>query len=152
MPAQYTAQKLRSRLLARVVSFAPGGVNPTIVDLVPGSSDELIPIKDLAGNFAAVMTRITGTGNTDAFEIIVATDADGTGATVVVAHAAPTGQNAVGDQLVLECDVDQMREVLATATHVGVRAELATGTDVNAVAVIAETRFQYSGLTADFIS
>lgn len=151
MPAQYTAQRLRSRLFSRTVTFAPAGVNPTIVDLDPSSSAELIPIKDLQ-SLMVVMTRITGVGNTDAFEIIAATDADGTGAVVVVAHAAPTGQNAVNDQLVLECDVEQVKEVLATATHVGVRAELATGTDVNAVSIVAEQRFQYSGLTADFIS
>ena len=151
MPATYTAEHLGSRLLARTVPFAPGGVNPTIVDLVPGSTDELIPVKDIS-RLLVVMTRITGTGNTDAFEIIAGTDGDGTGATVVATHAAPTGQNAVGDQLVLEVDMQQVHEVLATATHVGVRAELATGTDVNAVSIVATPRFPRGGLTADFIA
>lgn len=151
-PATYAAEHLFARMDWRSVQFAPGGVNPVIVDLDPATTGELLEIKEFR-RFAAMLMRSVGTGDVDAFEIIAATDADGTGATVVVAHALASPVDAVNDRIVLECDVEQVREVLATATHVGVRAELATGTDTCAIGFVrADPYYPHGGLTADYIA
>lgn len=152
MAATYTADHLRSNALRRMVDFDPDATTATIVDLVPGSNDELIPIKDYR-KFLFGLFRSVGTGSVTSFEVIAATDADGTGATAVVAHAIGSAPNAVGDTIWLECNVEQIHEVLSTATHVGVRIALVTATDECVVSVEAsEPVFPRASLTADYIS
>jgi hypothetical protein len=80
-------------------------------------------------------------------------DAAGTTPTTVVSHAVGSNPDAVGDYLVLECDVEQIRDALATATHIGVTLDLVTASDE---AVIyferADPIYQYADLTADYVS
>jgi hypothetical protein len=53
----------------------------------------------------------------------------------------------------LECTVEQIREVLSTATHVGVLVNLVTSTDEGACTFIrADPVYPRTGLTADYIS
>lgn len=148
----YTAQHITSRTNKRMVPFDPDSADPVIVDLDPTSAAELLPLSDGFRRFCAGLMRTIGTGNVDAFQIIAAKDGDGTGATVVVEHAAPTWANAEGDTLWLECDADQVREALADATHIGVRVELATATDECTIFFErADPLFAHGGLTADYI-
>lgn len=152
MAATSTAETLRSRSLRRMVDFDPDATTATIVDLVPGSNDELIPIEEYR-KFLFGLFRSVGTGSVTSFEVIAATDADGTGATAVVSHAIGSAPNAVGDTIWLECNVEQVHEVLSTATHVGARIALVTATDECVVFVEAtEALYPRTGLTADYIS
>ena len=149
----YTAQHLNSRTNARLRPFDPDSVDPVIVDLDPTGDGECLALADGFQRFRAGLMRTVGTGNVDAFQIIAATDADGTGATVVVAHSGPTVANAEGDTLWLECDADQVKEALATATHIGVRVELATATDECTVFFErADPTFATGDLTADYVA
>jgi hypothetical protein len=157
MPATYAAQHFFSRLAWKTVEFDVTTTDATVADLgtPQAGTDKLLSLTANGGllRLAVKLLKTVGTGNTDGFEIIAATNAAGTGSpTVVVAHAAPTGQNAVGDYMVLEVDINQIREVLATATHVGVRLEPATNTDEFVISAIAEYAHKFPGLTADFIS
>lgn len=158
MPATYRAEHFSSRLKIWSVELDDSGAStdPVVVDLgqPQGGGLKLIPIARLR-RFAALLMKTVGTGNTDEFSIIAATNADGTGSPTVVdqiATAVAVTQNAVGDNLFLEVDVDQIREVLPTATHVGVRVELATGTDEMVVTAIAEYMDQAAGLSANYIA
>jgi len=153
MPATYSAEYLFSRSERRMVDYdIDDALNVVDLGQPQGASLKCLPIANFR-RFAAALFRSVGTGSVVAFEIVGATAADGTGATIVVAHAIGSAPNAVGDTIWLECDVDQVHEVLATATHVGVRVDLSTTTDE---AVIfferAEAMFPRAGLTADFIS
>lgn len=159
MPATYSAEHYTSRERNVYAEFDVTTTDSTVADLGQGfgSTDNLL---DLAANggllrFYAALIKTVGTGNTDEFSIIAATNAAGTGSpTVVVQVATATAQtqNAVGDVLVLECDIEQIREVLPTATHVGVRLEPATNTDEFVIHAKAEYVHQYAGLTANFIA
>ena len=154
MVATSTAHKLMANLACKMVSFIPGSADKEIVDLVPGTSDECLPIAR-SRRFLFGIMLVTGGATPDEieeFEIIAATDADGGGAVVVVAHAIGTAANLIGDTLWLEADVENIREVLATATHVGVRAELVASTDECALTVIEQRIEQEAGLTADYIA
>lgn len=153
MAATYTAQKALSRAARVMVDFDPDATTAVIADLDKSGSGELFAISDGYRRFVAGLVHTVGTGNVDAFQIIAATDADGTGATVVVEHAFGSEANAVGDTVWLECDIAQVKEVLATATHIGVRATLATATDECIIYFErSDATFERSGLTADFIS
>jgi hypothetical protein len=151
MPATYTAQHLRSRAARVIVEHDVASADdPQVVALTPTA--DCFAITDGYRRFLAGLFRSVGTGNIDAFEIIAATDAAGTGATVVVEHAFATEADAVGDFVWLECDIEQVLEVLATATHVGVRIEQATAGDECIVYFErAEPTFAYTDLTADTI-
>ncbi len=102
--------------------------------------------------FLARLMRTIGTSATT-FDIAVATDSSGTGALAVVTHAVGSEPNAVGDELFLECSVENMRETLATATHWSARISVATNTDEMVVTTIeANPQHPRTGRTADIIS
>lgn len=154
----YTAERLFSRFKIWSVELDDPGAStdPVVVDLgqPQGGGLKLIPVARLQ-HFAAILFKSVGTGNTDEFSIIAATNAAGTGSPTVVtqvATAVAVTQNALGDQLVLECTAEQIREALPSATHVGVRVELATGTDEMIITAIAQYMDERSGLTAHYIS
>lgn len=158
MAATATIENMFARRKVWTVEVDDSGAStdPIIVDLgqPQGGGLLLIPIARLL-RFGAIVMKTVGTGNTDAFNIFAAENAAGTtNATTVVSVATATAQtqNAINDVLVLECTVEQIRESLATATHVGVRVELATGTDEAVVTAIAEYIDERSGLTANYIS
>jgi hypothetical protein len=154
MPATYGAQSLLARLKCRLVDWNPDGADKVIVDLDPATSAELFPIARSKRFLFGVIVNTTGATPNDLeeFEVIAATDADGTGATVVKAHALGSTPDAIGDTVWLEVDVQQIREVLATATHVGVRAEVTTATSQCTFAVIEERMEEVNDLTADYVS
>ena len=154
MVARYDAQSLLARFKCRMVDWNPDGVAKVIVDLVPASSDELFPIARSKRFLFGIIVNTTGATPNDLeeFEVIAATDADGTGATVVKAHALGSTPDAIGDTVWLEVDVKQIREVLATATHVGVRAEVTTTTSQCTIVTIEERMEEYNSLTADYVS
>ncbi len=135
-----------------MVDFDPNATALTIVDLDPTGSGEGVPIKDFCKFLFGVM-RSVGTGTITTFEIVCGTDADLTGIQIVKTHALGSAANLVGDTVWLETDVEAIREVLATATHVGVRVFLATSTDEAVVYYeAAEPRWSRADLTADYIS
>ena len=158
MPATYSAEFFTARERNLYVEFDVTTTDSTVADLGQafGSTDNLISLSQYGGlqRFYAALVKTVGTGNTDEFSIIAATDAAGTGSpTVVVQTATATAQtqNAIGDFLVLECDIDMIREVLPTATHVGIRLEPATNTDEFVIHAKAEYAHKFAGLTANFI-
>jgi len=111
-----------------MVDFDPGATALTIVDLDTATANEGLAIEPFR-NFAAGVIKTVGTGAITAFQIVVGTDGDLAGTVIVVAHALGTAPDAVGDTIWLEVNAEDCREVLATATHVGVRLTLATATD-----------------------
>lgn len=147
----YSTDKLASRSERRMVDFDPDVDTLALVDLDPTTAFECLPLQGFR-RFMAGLMRSVGTGGVDNFQIIAATDGDGAGATVVVS-STPTTANAVGDRVWLECDIEQVREALPAATHIGVRVELVTATDECVVFFErAEPEFPRAGLTADYIS
>ncbi len=153
MVATYTAEHLKARSERRMVDYdIDDALN--IVDLgqPQGALNKCLPIANFR-RFIAGVFRSVGTGSVDAFHIIAATDAAGTGATIVCSHAIGSAPNAVGDTVWLECDVEQVHEVLPAATHVGVKLDLVTTTDECVVFFErAEPLWPVAGLTADYIS
>ena len=151
-PATYTAEHLTARSERRMVDFDPDATTLTLVDLDPASTAECLPIAEFRRFCAGVMKSV-GTGAIQAFQIIAATDADGSNATVVVQHGLTDTPDAVGDHVWLECDAAQIREVLPGATHVGVRVQLATATDECVVFFErADPFYPHAGLTADYVA
>jgi hypothetical protein len=153
MPATYSRNNLLSRFKIRGALWRAASANKELVDLDPSSDGECFPIARLKKVAVLVVNDADGAtpAQIEEFEVVAATDDDGTGATVVKAHAlggaTPDGQ---GDQLVLEVDVEQIREVLATATHYGVRLHAAAASRA-AVMVVEEHSQEFDGLSADVI-
>lgn len=143
MPATYTAEHIKANQKTKLHDFDPGATTVTAI--------EWRPIEGYR-RFLAAFFRTIGTGAVT-FDIAVATSAAGAGATQVVAHAVGSEPDAVGDQLYLECDVEQMREVLATATHWSPRVSVATGTDEGVVLTEEhDPQHPVTGLTADIVA
>jgi hypothetical protein len=153
MTATYSAEHLTSRSERRMLDYdIDGALNVVDLGQPQGAGNKCLPIANFR-RFCAGLFRSVGTGSVTKFQIIAATAADGTGATIVVEHAIASAPDAVGDTIFLECDVEQVKEVLATATHVGVRVQLVTAGDEAVVFFErAEPMFPRAGLTADYIS
>jgi hypothetical protein len=156
MTATYTAEHFSARFDARTVIHNPAdAATAQLVDLArpKTGATECLPVAGFRRFFASVTTSIlTGTGPT-AFSIYAATSAAGAGGVAVVTHAVGSAPDALNDSLVLECDIDQIREVLATATHVGVWLDCNNNDDEAAVTFIRyEAEREYAGLTADYVS
>ena len=149
----YTAEHLTTRANRRFADFDPGVDTAVIVDLDPSGSGEMLALTDGYRRFLAAFVRTVGTGALDTFEIIAATDADGTGATAVVSHAVGSEPDALMDTIWLECDIEQVRAALSNATHIGVRAEFATATDEGVIYFErADPLFAHADLTADVVA
>lgn len=152
MPATKTSEFLFSRFNLVLVDYdIDDALNVVDLGRPQGAGNKCIPIAHL-DHFGAFLFRSVGTGSVSEFQIIAATAADGTGATIVKEHAIGSAPNAVGDTIYLEVDMEQVREVLSTATHVGIRVQLATAGDECVIGYLADNRFQRASLQSDYIS
>jgi hypothetical protein len=152
MTATYAAEHLKARSERRLVDFDPDSAAESWVTLDPANTKKCLAVA-LYRRFLVGLMHSVGTGSITSFKLYAATDADGTGAVAIVAHALGSDPNAVGDTLWLECDIEQVREVLSTATHIGAKITLGTSTDECVVAFErASPQFPAAGLTADYVS
>lgn len=159
MVATYTAHHLFAEAEIRMRENDPDTGADAYVDLAepaagaPGTpTAPFLPIANYR-RFAAIYMTSVGTGGITAFSIMAGTSAAAAGAVAVVTHALVSNPDAVGDFVTLECNVEQIREVLPTATHVGVLINLVTATDEGVLTFIrAASQYPTAGLTADFIS
>ena len=154
MVATYTAVHLNTQSECRMVDYdIDGALN--FVDLAQpqGTSTQCLPLATFR-KFRAGVFRSVGTGTVDAFHIVAATSAAGAGVQIVCSHAIGSAPDAVGDTIWLECDVEQIREVLPTATHVGAKLDLLTAGDECVVFFERADPFYgpIAGLTADYIA
>ncbi len=111
-------------------------------------------------NFAviAMTSASTGAAGPVAFKILANSDSAGGGTDVEVkAHAVGSAPDAVGDYLVLECTAEEIAELASDNSSAlrYVSANIAMGNAADeAVVTYIRTgaRFQYDGMTADYIS
>lgn len=155
MPATTDVLHLNARSNIRLVDYdIDNALNVVDLGQPQGAGNKCLALTDGYRRFRAALFRSVGTGSVTKFQIIAATAADGTGATIVKDHALGSAPDAVGDTIYLECDIEQVREVLAAATHVGVRVQLATTTDEAVVLFERSDPIFTAGaaLTSDYIS
>ncbi len=144
MATAIATKKLTTELKQTMIIHDPGDATTAVVV-------GWVPMKNFEYFLAALMF-ISGTGLLT-FKIQVATDSGGSGATTVIAHTAPTGADAAGDTLFLECSVEQMIEVLANATHVGVEVDMDSAGDIAALTYTrGGAKRKYLGLTSDVVA
>lgn len=153
MAAQTDVAVLNSLVESRMVDYdIDDALNVADLGLPQGAGNKCLALGTFR-RFRAALFRSVGTGSVTKFQIIAATAADGTGATIVKDHALGSAPDALNDQIWLECTAEQVKEVLSTATHVGVRVHLATATDEAIVFFErADPLYPRNGLTADYIA
>lgn len=156
MTATTTAVHVSANRLQRTVVWKPAdAATAQLVDLgqPQGASALMLPIQTYRRFTAQTCaTLLVGNGVT-AFSIYAGTSAAGAGAVAVVTHAVGSAPDAQGDSLFLECNVEQVREVLATATHVGVWIDCQHNDDETSVTFTCEEPFYpVAGLTADYVA
>ena len=156
MVATYGAERLTSRKKMRTVIHKPAdAATAQLVDLgqPQGASIVMVPIANFRSFLAEVTVSLLGGTGIVAFSIYAGTSAAGAGGVAVVTHALGDLPNAIQDSVNLECNVEQIHEVLATATHVGVWLDCQHNDDEVAVVFEqADPRFPRTGLTADYVS
>jgi hypothetical protein len=157
MAATTNAESLTARSLRRLCDFDPNSGSAIVATLNPAASEAGIAIANYR-RFLFGIFRSVGTGAISAVTVTAGANAAlTTTATTVtsttVSATTVTTADAVGDTLWFEVTAEQIREVLATATHVGLTITLATSTDECVIYVQAsESFYPVAGLTADYIS
>ncbi len=153
MAATTTANHLNTLSEVKLLDFDPDSGNDAYVNLDNVTPAAGVPIANFR-RFRAIVSPSVGTGGITAFSIGGATDAAGTGYVAAVSHALGSNPDSVNDQVVLECTVDQIREVVSGATHVLVLINQVTAGDEMKVMFERAEGFQgpRHGLTADYIS
>lgn len=150
----YTRESISSRQFVRMVEFDPDSGSATAVTLNPADSENYLALSANGApkRYMFVIMKSVGTGGITTATVNAATAADGTNATEVK-QITPTTCDAVGDQVIVEVDADQIRNALSTATHLGLVIDLVTATDECVVTVIGTNgQNQYDGLTSNYIS
>jgi len=143
MATAVTSNQLLTKVALRVFKFDPDATSETEISWVA--------MRDFA-NFAATFARTVGTSAVT-FAINCATDSSGTGSVAVLAHAVGSEPDAIDDQIHLEVTHEQIREVLATATHVSAIVSVATGTDEGSIVYQrGGAKHIVDGLTADIVA
>ena len=111
MPATYSAEFFTARERNLYVEFDVTTTDSTVADLGQafGSTDNLISLSQYGGlqRFYAALVKTVGTGNTDEFSIIAATDAAGTGSPTVVVQTATATASMRGGRWGCEQDADK---------------------------------------------
>jgi len=119
-----------------------------------GASVLMLPIENFQRFTAQTCASLLVGAGVSVFGICAGTSAAGAGAsaaTLVASHAVGTAADAEGDSLFLECTAEQIHEVLATATHVGVWLDCANDDDETVVIFTCEKpTYPHAGLTADY--
>jgi hypothetical protein len=154
MVATSSADHIFSRMNIRMVEYDADG-SDNFVDLSQpqaGAATVCIPIAGYRRFAVLVMKTVVGTpGGITTLKLGGATAADGTGF-VAAASVAATTADGINDTTVLECDIEQIREVVPTATFVGVKIDNEQADNEQAVTfVMADGPFQYRGLTSAFV-
>lgn len=146
----YTANKLKSVAYRKSVIDNPA--DATVARYVgPGGAGVFADMR----NYAALLVSClfySGTGVLT-FKVFGATDAAGTGATVIAAHSDPTVADAAGDQVFLEISAEQLRALGASYRYVAVEIDNDHADDINILGFeFAAPRDAYDALTADVIA
>jgi hypothetical protein len=156
MVATYTAEHITARMNIRTVIHNPAdAATAQLVDLAlpKTGATQCLPLTGFRRFFASITTSILGGTGPTAFSIYAATSAAGAGGVAVVTHAMGSLPNAVNDCVILECDIAQVREVLATATHIGVWVDCNHNDDEVACTFIRfDAENEYADLTDDYVS
>lgn len=156
MVATAAVAKLTSRMSVRTVIWQPAdGATAQLVDLgqPQGASQLCLPIENYRDFLVQITASLLVGNGVSAFSIYAATSAAGANGTAVVTHAVGSAPDAEGDSLHLECDIEQIREVLPAATHIGVWVDEANNDDEAAVVVIrAGAVFESRALTSDYVA
>lgn len=156
MVATTTSHELQGRMDVRQVVWQPAdAATAQLVDLgqPQGASALCLPIAQFRRFYARIITSLlVGTGPT-AFSIYAATSAAGAGATAVKTHAMGSLPDAEGDTLVLETNAEEIRECLATATHVGVWLDCNNNDDETVVTLIRfDPYYPHAALDSEYVS
>jgi len=149
----YTANKLMTCALRRLLDFDPDSGSEIVATLNPAATEKCLPFSAGVARVLVGLMRSVGTGTVSTFRIFVADNAAGTtNAANVVSHAIGSAPDAVGDTVWLEATAEQLRAASSTAAYWGVKITLQTSTDECVLSVEQHQRHTYDGLTADYIS
>ena len=152
----YTAAHISANRKQTTTIWAPAdAATAQLVDLgqPQDTTGMMWPIKEFKTFSAQATVSLLGGTGIVAFSIYCGTSAAGATPTSVVAHALGDLPNAVDDSVFLECNVDQIHDALATATHVGVWLDCQHNNDETAITFTSEDpTFPRASLTADYVS
>lgn len=102
--------------------------------------------------FLVAAALVSGTGILT-FKIFASAAADGSNPVEVKVHADPTGADAAGDNVFLECSAQELAALGEDLRYVSAELDCDHADDIVAVTYTRmNPRFAYSGLTSDYIS
>lgn len=145
MPSAITGAKLSANVQQKLYIHDPA--DATVATKVPSTWLSLAGVKAILAGVLVTSAHAMVT-----LKVFAGTDASGTGATEVVAHATPTVADAAGDALYLDCSIEQIKDSLPSATHFAVEVDMNNSAATAVVSIVIDKDRHFSGLTADQIA
>ena len=156
MASAVTVNRQTSRMSLKLYDHDPGGTGAVVVSGDGGTTKNWLDLRDYGGFLVLAMTSVSASSSGPTLvEILAAEDSAGTNAQVVVTSGTVASTH-VGDNVVVECSAEQVREV-AVATGYNLRYVTGRVTCSNAgdecVVLMGrfDPRFGASGLTGNSI-
>ena len=135
--------KLFTELAIKQYDFDPGATTATEIAWVD--------LRDFC-SFAASFFRTIGTGATT-FKIQASSASNGAAPVDIVTHAVGSEPDAVGDQIFLECGINDLLNAGTDLRYVSAVVSVATGTDEGVILYVrGKAKFKTSDLTADVVA
>ncbi len=153
MATAVTSNKIFSNCSLKLYDHDPGATSAVVVSGDGGTTKNYLAMRDYRNFAVVVMNSVVGSASGPTLvEILAATDSTGSGAVAVVTSGT-VASVTVGDNILIECTDEQIKEVLAAATHVTARITCSNSGD-ECVVLMARfgPRFPQSGLSANNIT
>ncbi len=157
MASAVTVEQIKSRMALKLFDHDPGASSAVVVSTDGGTTKNYLPMANYENFLVGVMNSVsTSSSGPTLVEILAATDATGTNATAVVTSGAVTSVT-LGDNIFVECNADQIREVGAAAgynfTHVTARITCSNSGDECVVLMGRfNPKYPVTGLTVNNIT
>ena len=157
MATAVTSNKIFANCALKLFDHDPGSASAIVVSGNGGTTKNYLSMKNYENFVLVVMNSLsTAASGPTLVEILAAEDSSGTNATVIVTSGT-VASVTVGDNVVVECTADQIKEVGAAGgynfTHVTGRITCSNSGDECVVLMGRFTpRFPASGLTANNIT
>lgn len=138
-----SVNKLFTENAIKMYDFDPGATTATEIGWVDMRDFEC---------FAAAFFRTIGTGATT-FKIQASAASNGSSPVDIVTHAVGSEPDAVGDQIFLECGINDLLNAGTDLRYVSAVVSVATGTDEGVILYVrGNAKFKTSDLTADIVA
>lgn len=151
MASAVTTQRLGAQLAVYSHDHDPGATSAILCSPDGGTTIRYVDMAEVSALLVVAKPNVVGGGGLTKLEIVASATAAFSSVTVVKDSGA-VAADALQDNVVLECNAEEIAELGETLRYVAARLTMATGTDEATVTYIADSMHNKANNTATTIA